>query len=73
MDTAKLRAAVGTRPFRPVRITLHAGPPIVVRHPEAIAIREQWVAVFRDPDPPLIFEAEMVVSIEYLRNGRTRK
>ncbi len=72
MDAAKLKAAVLDRRFRPVRITLNAGEPILVRHPENIMIGSEWVAVARDPDPPIIFETEEVVTIEYLRNGGAR-
>lgn len=74
MNAEKLRDLVGRRPFRPIRIVLHAGNPVDVKHPENIAVGDAWVAVFRDPNPPLVFEADMVVSIEFLRNGaRSRK
>lgn len=72
MDAAKLRAVILERRFRPVRITLNAGSPIVVRHPENILISNEWVAVARDSDPPIVFEVEEIVSIEFLHNGGPR-
>ncbi|MBI4614688.1 MAG: hypothetical protein HY720_13845 [Planctomycetes bacterium] len=72
MTAAKLRQAVFRKPFRPLRMQLHAGDPVEVRHPEFIAITDSWVLVGQDPAPPVVFEAEMVVSIEYLDGSRAK-
>ena len=66
MNSEQLKGLIYKTPFQPVRLTLHAGPPVVIRHPENIAVSSSWVAIAQDPDPPHFFEADMVVSVEYL-------
>lgn len=73
MTSDELRKAVYLRPFRPVKITLQAGDPIVVRHPECIAVSGSWVAVVLEPEIPIFFEVHQVVSIQYLKNARARR
>ena len=74
MNSDKLREALFRKPFRPVRITLDAGDPIEVRHPEGILMNESW-GVILEGITPILFEPERVVSIRYLANGgrRSRK
>ncbi|MBI2901158.1 MAG: hypothetical protein HYY17_13320 [Planctomycetes bacterium] len=73
MNAGELKRFVARRPFVPIRITLHAGDPIDVRHPENIIIREHWVFVLDDPMPPIFFQPDMVVSVKLLRNGGARR
>ncbi|MBI4616289.1 MAG: hypothetical protein HY720_21945 [Planctomycetes bacterium] len=73
MTAEELKKIVFGKPFRAVRITLHAGDPIVVRHPECIAMSGSWVSVIPEPGPPIFFEVHQVVSVQYLKNGRARR
>jgi hypothetical protein len=69
-----LRHRVLRRPFRPIRLTLDDGSKIVVRHPEAFMLSRMLCGVARDPEFPLLFEPEKVLSVEQLRaNGNGRK
>lgn len=63
------------RPFRPFRLTLHAGAPVTVRHPENFTITHDGAMILAfDPDQgALVFEPEMVVSVQHMRNGARAK
>ncbi len=73
MIAETLKKFVERHPFRPFRIRLHAGDPIDIRHPESIHVGREWAAVWQDPDLPIFFETDMIVSIEFFRKGGARR
>ena len=79
MNMPELRKLILQRPFRPVKIRIRAGDPLIVRHPDFIRTfgndeESRWIAVTDGPDgPPVVYEVGEVVSITYIKNGNARR
>ncbi len=71
MKPELLRRTILKTPFRPVRIRLDLGDPLLVTHPENIGITNVLVLVSEGPEAPYFFEPERVVAIEHPK-GRKR-
>ncbi len=67
MTSREFRKCVFRTPFQPVRITLDAGEPLEVRHPETIAIGPKMAVVMHDSGEVVLFEMARVVSVTYLK------
>ncbi len=74
MNADTLRRLVYRTPFRPLVLTLDDGTKVRVEHPEVMMLSDVLCGVARDPQFPLLFEPEKVLSVEYVRkNGNARR
>ncbi|MBI4615398.1 MAG: hypothetical protein HY720_17405 [Planctomycetes bacterium] len=74
MTVEKLKELVFRKPFRPVRISLKSGEAYEMRHPETLIVTSLG-CVLADESQELfvIFDADQVTSVRYVRNARARK
>ncbi len=76
MTHEQLRGAVTANPFKPFRVCLADGREIAVKHPELILVPPEparTFVVYTEDGLFKLIDLLLVVSLDYDRNGRTRR
>lgn len=74
MTPEKLSAFVRRKPFEPVRLTLESGETYEIHHPETIVISRIGCALADEArNDFVVFDAERVTSVRYLRESRVSR
>jgi hypothetical protein len=75
MQKEELRKAIRAQPFRPFRIHMGGGRALDVHHPDYIMLSPtgRTAAIFSKHDGLEIIDVVMVQSIEFVRNGASRR
>lgn len=73
MKPIEFRKLVFRTPFSPVKIVLHAGDSILVKHPENVGMAGSWVVTSTPSKGLAVFEVKMVVSVEYPNSSNGKK
>ncbi|MBI4615399.1 MAG: hypothetical protein HY720_17410 [Planctomycetes bacterium] len=74
MTPEKLRGLVFRKPFLPVRISLKSGETYEVRHPETLFVTTLACVISDDSqDVLVVFDADQVTSVRYVKGARARK